>query len=64
MHTTISKLEVLLSSLAKRERLWGRVRQFMDGNSLNVIVAPSQYDPFDLPQRSINRISAEEGPYL
>lgn len=64
MHTTISKLEVLHSSPSERERLWGRVCEFMDGTGLDVIVVPSHYDPFDLLQRSINRTSGEEGPYL
>lgn len=41
MDTTVPKLEVPRFSLAERERRWGRLRQLMERNNIDVIVAPS-----------------------
>lgn len=41
MATTVPKLDVPRFSLAERERRWGKVRQLMDREGIDVIVAPS-----------------------
>lgn len=41
MATTIPRLDVPRFSLAERERRWGKVRQLMDREGIDVLVAPS-----------------------
>ena len=62
MHPTVSALEFPYFSLAERERCWGKIRQFLCGDSLATLGPPSHSDLFDLLQRSILRTSGEEGP--